>query len=224
MARTKAPAKPRRSAGRPAKEDRDLRAHLLDVALAKFARDGIGATPLRAIATEAGVTPAMLHYYFGDKAQLKQAVIDERLLPALAPMRERLADAGSEPVALAGSFVRGIGEVVARHPWLPPLWVREVLCEGGELREVLFHHLLPKLPQLLAQRFAAAKAAGTLNPGLDPRLLVVSLVGLTLFPAAGAPIWRRVFEADDLDQQALINHTLALLEGGLGAHPSGASR
>ena len=223
MVRSKPPAKPRRAAGRPAREDRDLRAHLLDVALARFARDGIGATPLRAIATEAGVTPAMLHYYFGDKEQLKQAVIDERLLPALAPMRERLAQAGSEPAVLAAGFVRGISEVVARHPWLPPLWVREVLCEGGELREVLFHHLLPNLPQLLAQRFTAAKEAGALNPGLDPRLLVVSLVGLTLFPAAGAPIWRRVFEADDLDPQALVNHTLALLEGGLGPQPSGAS-
>ena len=138
-------------------------------------------------------------------------------------MRERLAQAGSEPAVLAAGFVRGISEVVARHPWLPPLWVREVLCEGGELREVLFHHLLPNLPQLLAQRFTAAKKAGALNPGLDPRLLVVSLVGLTLFPAAGAPIWRRVFEADDLDPQALVNHTLALLEGGLGPQPSGAS-
>ena len=225
MARTKPSAKPRRSAGRPAREDRDLRAHLLDVALARFARDGIGATPLRAIATEAGVTPAMLHYYFGDKAQLKQAVIDERLLPALAPMRERLAQqAGGEPAALVELFVRGISDVVARHPWLPPLWVREVLCEGGELREVLFHQrLLPNLPQLLAQRFAAAQDAGALNPGLDPRLLVVSLVGLTLFPAAGAPIWRRAFAADDLDAQALVNHTLALLQGGLGPQPTGVS-
>ena len=217
MARTKPPASPRRSAGRPAKEDRDLRAHLLDVALARFARDGIGATPLRAIATEAGVTPAMLHYYFGDKEQLKQAVIDERLLPALAPMRERLAQAGSEPAVLAAGFVRGISEVVARHPWLPPLWVREVLCEGGELREVLFHHLLPNLPQLLAQRFTAAKKAGALNPGLDPRLLVVSLVGLTLFPAAGAPIWRRMFNADDIDSTAMRDHAIALLDRGIGA-------
>lgn len=224
MVRSKPPAKPRRAAGRPAREDRDLRAHLLDVALARFARDGIGATPLRAIATEAEVTPAMLHYYFGDKEQLKQAVIDERLLPALLPLRDHLARSGGEPAALAATFVRGIGEVLARHPWLPPLWVREVLCEGGELREVLFHHLLPSLPKLLAQRFAAAQQAGTLNPGLDPRLLVVSLIGLTLFPAAGAPIWRRVFEADELRPEDLIKHALALLEGGLGAHPPGASR
>jgi AcrR family transcriptional regulator len=231
MPRAKTPAKtpakaPRRPAGRPARQlrdDRDLRAHLLDVALARFARDGIGATPLRAIATDAGVTPAMLHYYFGDKAQLKQAVIDERLLPALMPMRERLAQAGEDPLALVELFVRGVGEVVANHPWLPPLWVREVLCEGGELREVLFHHLLPNVPRLLAARFAAAKAAGAIHPDLDPRLLVVSLVGLTLFPAAGAPIWRRVFDADDLRPEALLRHTLALLEHGIGPHPSGVT-
>ncbi|MFC4762353.1 TetR/AcrR family transcriptional regulator [Dyella koreensis] len=213
----------RRSAGRPSGEDRDLRAHLLDVAIARFARDGIGATPLRAIATDAGVTPAMLHYYFGDKAQLKQALIEERLQPALASMRQHLAAAGDDPAELVTGFVQGVGEVVARHPWLPPLWVREVLCEGGELREVLFNQLIPSLPQMLAQRFAAAQASGRLNPALDPRLLVVSMVGLTLFPAAGAPIWRRVFQADDLGPQAMITHTLALLKDGVGVSDSGGS-
>ncbi|WP_266159081.1 TetR/AcrR family transcriptional regulator [Dyella silvatica] len=215
---SKAATVPRsRSAGRPSADDRDLRGHLLDMAIARFARDGIGATSLRAIATDAGVTPAMLHYYFGDKAQLKQALIDERLLPALVPMREHLAQVGDDPAVLVADFVRGISAVVALYPWLPSLWVREVLCEGGELREVLFDQLVPNLPQLMAQRFASAQAAGHLNPGLDPRLLVVSLVGLTLFPAAGAPIWRRVFAADDLGSDELLGHTLALLGGGVGA-------
>jgi AcrR family transcriptional regulator len=215
--KTSSTAAPRgRSAGRPSADERDLRGHLLDMAIARFARDGIAATSLRAIATDAGVTPAMLHYYFGDKAQLKQALIDERLLPALVPMREHLAQAGDDPGVLVTEFVRGISAVVARYPWLPSLWVREVLCEGGELREVLFDQLLPSLPQILAQRFASAQATGRLNPGLDPRLLVVSLVGLTLFPAAGAPIWQRVFGADDLGPDELLAHTLALLGGGVG--------
>src|SRR5690349_5665465 len=58
-ARTRAP-------GRPAAAGPELRARLLDAALACFVRSGIAATPLRAIATEAGVTPALVHYYFGD--------------------------------------------------------------------------------------------------------------------------------------------------------------
>lgn len=214
-------AKAGRRAGRPSGDDQDLRRHLLDAAIAQFARTGVAATSLRAIATEAGVTPAMLHYYFGDKARLLQALIDERLLPALAPLRAQLEQAGSDPVALIESFVRGIGDVVASQPWLPPLWVREVLCEGGALREVLFTQAVPGVPQLLAQRFAAAQADGRLNAALDPRLLVVSLVGLTLFPAAGAPIWRRAFGAEELGPEVMLKHTLALLGQGVGAAKPG---
>lgn len=217
----KNPQKARRRAGRPSGDDQELRRRLLDAAIAQFARAGIAATSLRTIAAEAGVTPAMLHYYFGDKARLQQAVIEERLLPALAPLREQLGRAGDDPAALVGGFVRGIGEVVARHAWLPPLWVREVLCEGGALREVLFDRSALGVPQLLAERFAQAQADGRLNAALDPRLLVVSLVGLTLFPAAGAPIWRRALDAGELGPETMLNHTLALLGQGIGTAPSG---
>jgi AcrR family transcriptional regulator len=205
-----------KGAGRPSGDEGDLRARLLDVAAAQFARTGIEATSLRAIADEAHVTPAMLHYYFGDKARFTEALIEERLLPALAPLREHLEQVGDDPRALMEGFARGVGEIVQRNPWLPPLWVREVLCEGGALRELMFSRIVPNLPQLLARRFAAAQAKGLLHPGLDPRLLVVSLVGLTLFPAAGAPIWRRAFGAEDLGPDALLNHTLALLDHGVG--------
>ena len=209
--------KPVRRAGRPAGDAPDLRARMLDAAIACYVREGIAATSLRAIAAEAAVTPALLHYYFGDKAQLQQAVVEERLMPAFASLREPLLRAGDDVAALVAGFVRGIGELVARHPWLPSLWVREVLCEGGALRELLLTRIGPQLPLMLAQRFAAAQRSGRLNPDLDPRLLVVSLVGLTLFPAAGAPIWRQLFEADDLDADALREHTIALLERGIGA-------
>jgi AcrR family transcriptional regulator len=220
----KSTSRPRsRGAGRPKGDDRDLREHLLDVAAAQFARLGIEGTSLRAIATEARVTPAMLHYYFGDKARFTQALIEERLLPAAAPLREHLEQAGDDPRALVEAFARGVGEIVARNPWLPPLWVREVLCEGGSLRELMFSQIVPNLPQMLAQRFAAAQARGQLHPGLDPRLLVVSLVGLTMFPAAGAPIWRRAFGAEGLGADVLLNHTLALLEHGVAPAASGDS-
>lgn len=223
MTRKRTTRTPRRTAGRPSGDGVDQRARLLDAAIARFARDGIAATSLRAIAADAGVTPAMLHYYFGDKAQLKQALIEERLQPTMEPIRERLMRYDEDPAALVGAFVHGIGQAVARHPWLPSLWVREVLCEGGELREVLFDDLLPNMPQILANRFAGAQAAGQLNPRLDPRLLVVSLVGLTMFPVAGAPIWQRVFDARNIGPEALLEHTLTLLQEGLGLPSSGGS-
>lgn len=207
----------KRAPGRPGGGDPELRARLLDAAITRFSREGIAATSLRAIATEAGVTPALLHYYFGDKVLLQQAVIEERVMPAIGMLQLRVTGGGDEVTALVAGFVRGVGEVAAAHPWLPALWVREVLCEGGALRELLLGRIAPRLPRFLAQRFASAKRDGELNPGLDPRLLVVSLVGLTMFPAAGAPIWRALFAADDLDADALRDHTIALLDRGIGA-------
>ncbi len=218
------PAKPasRRRAGRPGRDDVDLRARLLDAAAVQFGRTGIEGSSLRAIAVAAGVTPAMLHYYFGDKARLTQALIDERLMPAMQPMRARLEQVGDDPMALVTAFAQGIAEIVAEHPWLPPLWVREVLCEGATLREIVFRQVVPMLPQWLAGRFAAAQAAGRMNPALDPRLMVVSLVGLTLFPAAGAPVWKQAMGAEPLGPDVLVRHTLALLASGIGPTPTDA--
>ncbi len=36
---------------------------------------------------------------------------------------------------------------------------------------------------------------------------------------AGAPIWRRLFDADELDAHALRTHTLVLLQRGLELKP-----
>ena len=213
----RATAARKRTPGRPTGDSPDLRAHLLDAAIACFTRDGIAATSLRAIATEGAVTPALLHYYFGDKNQLVDALVAERLLPVLAEMREVVEGAGDDVAALIAGFVRKMTEMVQRHPWWPALWVREVLCEGGVLRELVVSRAGPQIPQLLAGRFAEAQRQGRLNQDLDPRLLVVSLVGLTLFPAAGAPIWRGIFNASDIDAANIRDHAIALLDHGLQA-------
>ena len=221
------PAPPRRSAaksrkrapGRPLADAPDQRAVALDAALACFVRQGIAATSLRDIAREAGVTPALLHYYFGDRQQLLDAVVAERVMPAFLSVRERLAQAGDDVADIVAAFVCGVTDAIARHPWWPQLWVREVLCEGGALRDLLVQRIAPDIARLLAGRFAAAQAAGRLNADLDPRLLLPTLVGLTMFPAAGAPIWRQVFDADDLGLDDVRGHALALLDRGLELKP-----
>ena len=225
MVRTRTPAASRpvkrgkgarkRTPGRPTGDSPDLRAHLLDAAIACFTRDGIAATSLRAIATEGAVTPALLHYYFGDKNQLVDALVAERLLPVLAEMRGVVEGASDDVTALIAGFVRKMSEMIEQYPWWPALWVREVLCEGGVLRELVISRVGPQIPQLLAQRFEAAQQKGGLNPDLDPRLLVVSLIGLTLFPAAGAPIWRSIFNAGDIGAANIRDHAIALLDHGL---------
>jgi AcrR family transcriptional regulator len=204
-----------RQPGRPRQAAQaDMRGTTLDAALKLFAARGIGATSLRDIARAAGVTPALLHYYFDSKPGLVDAVIAERLMPVVVQLRDALPAGAADSAALIAGFTRAAFALLDRHPWFPQLWVREVLCEGGALREMLVKRVAPLIPQQLARRFADAQACGELNAALDPRLLVVSLVGLTLFTAASAPIWRAVFRADDVDTETLRMHTMALLDRG----------
>ncbi|MBC9251603.1 TetR family transcriptional regulator [Pseudomonas alcaligenes] len=215
MSTRQPPQKTPRAPGRPQRDGLALRERLLDIATDLFAHQGIRATSLRDIAERGEVTPALLNYYFGSKQKLVEAMVEERFLPLIQRASEGLQQAGDDPQALVAVFIRDLSRTVAEHPWVSQLWVREILCEGGLLRERLMTRVAPMVPLLLAQRFAAAQARGALNPALDPRLLVVSLMGLSILPYAAAPLWRGIFANPQIGDDALIEHTLALLRQGM---------
>ena len=70
--------------------------------------------------------------------------MEERVMPVMAMLREPLQQAGDDVAALIAGFVGGVGKIATAHPRLPPLWVREVLCEGGALRDVMFQRVGPR--------------------------------------------------------------------------------
>jgi TetR/AcrR family transcriptional regulator len=201
--------------GRPVGGPGDVRGRLLDAAVCRFAHQGIAATSLRDIASEAGGTPALIHYYFGGKDALQAAVIEEKVMPLIQSLREPLLQSGGDLRALVSAFVRTTIGIATANPWLPQLWVREVLQDGGQLRSLMLERIGPLVPRMMAMFFAQAQSTGGLNPRIDPRLLVASIMGQTMFLVAAAPIWRRLFDADDVDADALSRHVLALLESGL---------
>jgi AcrR family transcriptional regulator len=203
-----------RSAGRPKANDPVLRDRLLDVALGSFAATGVAATSARSIAADAGVNAALLSYYFGTKAQVVEAVFEERIAPVLARFFQQLLTVEGDIETFAAAFVTGIGEVVDAHPWYPPLWVREVLCDGGALRELMVARVSVTVP-LITQRFADAQRAGEMNADLDPAQMIVSLLGLSLVPAAGAPLWQATSGERPVSTADRTRHVLSLLKQGL---------
>src|SRR4051812_47237217 len=96
-----------RAPGRP-RLGHDLRARLLDAALACYVRQGIRGTSIRDIAGEAGVTSALVHYYFGDAGKLLQQVVQERLMPVFQTVRASLQVDQDDPVAVVTGFVNAI--------------------------------------------------------------------------------------------------------------------
>lgn len=206
--------KPGRRPGRPSgAQGEQARTQLLDIALELFARQGIGETTLGAIAREAGVTPAMVHYYFKTRDQLLDMLIDERFVPLRAELARVFNDPESEPVDTLRAFVETLVATVEKHPWFAALWVREVISEGGLLRQRMAERFGEQHKDHAIERIAQWQKAGKLNPELEPSLVFVSLFGLTVFPLATSR-WRG--ESDRaVGAEQLARHVVALLMNGI---------
>jgi AcrR family transcriptional regulator len=79
----------KRRPGRPAGNS-DTRERILVSARDLFARNGIGNTSIRAVATAAGVDSALVHHYFGTKEKLFAAAVRIPIDPMdiIGPLRE----------------------------------------------------------------------------------------------------------------------------------------
>ena len=208
------PRKPGRRPGRPSgAHGEQARAQLLDIALELFARQGIGETTLGAIAREAGVTPAMVHYYFKTRDQLLDMLIDERFVPLRAELGRVFNDPDAEPVDTLRAFVETLVATVEKHPWFAALWVREVISEGGLLRQRMAERFGDQHKERAIERIAEWQRDGKLNPDLEPSLVFVSLFGLTVFPLATSR-WRGEGECA-LGSGQLARHVVALLMNGI---------
>jgi AcrR family transcriptional regulator len=215
-------AKPR--GRRPSVEHLDVREQMLDTATHLFAERGIAATTVAQIASAAGVTSAMVHYYFTNREQLLDAIVEERLVKAVEFVWGAAEpDTDGDPLAYANTIVDRLFDVTGRMPWLPPLWMREIVNEGGQLRE----RMLKRIPSGRLQQFAArvhdAQQAGTVNPGLEPTYLFHSILALVMLPLATSKIWQSARGLPKLDRDVLRRHVGALLAEGM-RQPAGAAR
>ncbi|WP_258128112.1 TetR/AcrR family transcriptional regulator [Achromobacter anxifer] len=230
-----APTAPSRRPGRPPRPDNAAaRANLLDTATGLFAAQGVAATTLTHIAQRAGVTTAMVHYYFKSRDQLIDAVVLERIVPVIGYVWSPLPQAQQPPADPAAAARAFIAEVVGRlvqsaaeRPWLPALWLHEVVNEGGQLRERVLRHLPADRLQAFIGLIAECQRAGAITPGVEPRLVFLSVLGLTLLPLATSGLWRRVLQdaaqPQAIDTHAIAAHAIAMLTGGLFSAPAPTS-
>ncbi|MGF6241544.1 MULTISPECIES: TetR/AcrR family transcriptional regulator [Paraburkholderia] len=206
-----------RRPGRPTGSARgpEQRARLLDAALALFARQGIVDTSLGAIAREAGFTPAMVHYYFKTRDQLLDVLIDERFLPLRTAIGGAFEANPDDPVAAITQMARGMVAVAVENPWFPPLWVREVISEGGLLRQRMHERFGHTHHKASLARIEQWQKEGRVNADLEPSLVFLTLLGLTILPLATSKMWRNDPVRRSLTPDDIARHAVALLVHGL---------
>ena len=208
---------------KPGKNGPDVRAKLLDAAVRLFAEQGVAGTTVAEIAKRAGVTSAMVHYYFKTKDQLLDAVVAEKLVGEFIGFIAGEFDRdASDPLALVERLVWRIVEASDAWPWLPPLWVREVISQDGALREKLIQRVDLGKPERFKAGIAAAQKAGRVNAGINPQLTFMSIMALTMLPLSMAKDWDRIPLIGRVSKQELGRHVVALLKHGLAAGPAQA--
>lgn len=206
------------SPGRPATDDaRDVRGLLLQAATRAFAERGFHGASVRSIAESAGVNPAMIHYYFGNKPGLYAQVLADALEPLLSRQRALSDDpAGPDPVAELFSMY---ADVAREQPWLPRLIVRDILAADGQARSVFVERIAPMVRATLPPRIEQSIRSGRLRGDLDPQLTTLSLVSLAVFPIVATPILEAVLgvNADAAFYARLAEHNTRLFQEGAGA-------
>jgi len=222
------PARPRRRRpGRPARAalaargDDAVRARLLRVAQELFAAHGYAAVSVRALARAAHVSPAMIAYYFRDKAGLLDAVLDDVFERVIAQL-ERLAAAPPAAGDATSGLIRLYLETFSREPWLPSFLVREVLGGNPALRARFAKRFPARIAPLVLPLLRREAASGRLREDLDPALAVLSVLGMCAFPYLVQPLLGPFlgYRLDEPFARRLLDHTTRLfLEGARGETP-----
>ncbi|MGD8385041.1 MAG: TetR/AcrR family transcriptional regulator [Lysobacterales bacterium] len=212
--KTDKPSKPMRRRGRPVDNDQQsLKGDILAIAERMFAEQGYAAVSIRQIAEAAGVNPALVHYYFGSKHALLQAVA----VHALKPFMDALATLRESPAAPVQEVVRLLFEMAAEHPNIPRLLTREVLLPGGEMYDYFIENMAPHLGGALPVMLAREQAAGRLREDFDPAIAALLLIALSVFPfiarTLAEPGLGISYGAGGIDK--LIRHITELIESGM---------
>ncbi len=207
----------RKTPGRPSEGAGDKRAAILDAALTLFASQGAAATSLPEIGRAAHVTPAMVHYYFGGRSGLLDTLMEERILPGIRELWQSLdGHCLDDPQAFLVSILDRVLAKVDSIPVLPQLWVREILTDGGVLRDRLLEKLRAENTQpKILEAVRNAQRKKLVSDGICPGLFIPSVVGAIMLPLAASGLIRKLPWNQDFTRAELRRHILTLLLNGL---------
>jgi AcrR family transcriptional regulator len=165
-----AAAKPRRR-GRPRGGETGARERILASAVEEFAEQGYEGATIRGIAARADVDSALVHHYFGTKADLFAEVIGAPMRPDV-DVRQLLAGPRDE-----------LGEHLVRY--VLEMWERPEVRKRGVvlLRQALGNHLAtPLMAGFLSRELIGRIAAelGTPDAELRATLVASQIAGLLI--------------------------------------------
>lgn len=162
---------------------------ILAAAEKEFLLKGYAGARTTAIAEEAGVTHAMLHYYFRTKDKLFDKIIESKM----GMLRDiMLASVGDPSIPLFDKIKTAVEshlDFIAANPLLPQFMISEVLSRPERMPMVLdklLHHT-PMMVESLQHQIDEYAVQG-LCRRVDAGMLILDIVSLNIFPFMAKPM------------------------------------
>lgn len=176
-------------------QNSDSRSHtedrILQAAEAEFLAKGYAGARTTAIAEAAGVTHAMLHYYFRTKDKLFERILNEKIQLVRDIMLFGIGDPGRPLEERIVATVERHFDFLAANPSLPRFMVNEVFSIPERMMLIIDQMRL-HAPLLLAglQREIDDLAAEGRCRRVDARMLLLDIISLNIFTFMAEPIVR----------------------------------
>lgn len=167
----------------------DTESRILQAAENEFFEKGYAGARTASIAEAAGVTHAMLHYYFRTKDKLFERIVSEKI----SILGNIIISAiGDEDLTLEDRIRQGIErhfDFIAANRDLPKFIVNEVLTRPDvvEMMKCNIQNIVNNLLNSLQHEIDAYAAKGLCRQ-VNARMLLIDIVSLNVFPFMAAPI------------------------------------
>jgi TetR/AcrR family transcriptional regulator len=191
-------------AKRPATVQRILKA-----AETIFADRGLAGARTGAIARAARVNNALLYYYFRNKAGIYRFTL-KMVFSQLRSQAGAALDGPGSPRERLHGYVNAYFDFVAEHPTYPRLVQRQLLAHGPGLDGIVENYFRPLNERLMATIRAGVESGDFRN--VDPRQTALSIVAITVFYFAAAPVLAELWKCDPLKPANLAARRTAVLD------------
>ena len=169
----------------------DTEQAILIAAEREFLAKGFAGARTTSIAEAAGVTHAMLHYYFRTKAKLFDRVLGEKI----RLLKESLFTSFDYADASLEEIIRNIVErhldFIAANPELPRFLIEEIYSDAERSNVFLqqIERYAPVILQVMQRKINEEAAEGRCRM-VDARMLMLDIASLNIFSYIAAPIVR----------------------------------